>query len=298
MTGELSRATDIAGVHARNGRLFTAESREAGNAYRANPDDVIIATYPKCGTTLMQQIAHGLRTRGDMDFGEITEVVPWLETSLDMGVDVYAEQKAWPKTFKSHQSWEEVPKGARYIYVIRDPKDAAVSFYHFYDGWVFEPGSIDLDTFIEEFVLKGTRSGRYAAHLTSWWHKRNDADTLMLCFEDITRNLAATAELVCRFMGLEPDAERLAIATHQSSIDFMRAHKTKYDDHPIRLARNVYAGLPSDASSSKVREGATGGHREMRADLLARFDAIWTDEIAPKTGHADYASLRSELRRF
>jgi len=35
-------------------------------------------TPPKCGTTWMQQIVHGLRTRGSMDFNEITRVVPFL----------------------------------------------------------------------------------------------------------------------------------------------------------------------------------------------------------------------------
>jgi len=295
MTEALSMATDVAGIHDRLSRMFTAASRKHGNNYQAHPSDIIIATYPKCGTTLMQQIVHGLRTCGDMDFGEITDVVPWLETSLDVGTDIYAEQKAWPKAFKSHQTWEEVPKGAKYIYVLRDPKDVAVSFFHFFEGWFFARGSLTIDTFVRDFLLGGTRSGGYADHLRSWWHKRNDADTKMLCFEDITKNLAPTVAQTAEFIGIDADADCLAIASAQAEFAFMHAHQHQFDDHPIRLKRNVLSGLPLETQGSKVRAGKSGSHSILSAELLERFDRIWAEEIYPITGHADYASLRSEL---
>ncbi|MEO1935709.1 MAG: sulfotransferase domain-containing protein [Myxococcales bacterium] len=47
-------------------------------AGKERPSDIFLATYPKCGTTLIQQIVHGLRTVGDMDFRDISGVVPWL----------------------------------------------------------------------------------------------------------------------------------------------------------------------------------------------------------------------------
>lgn len=291
----LSLATDVAGVRDRLSRMFTEEGRKHGNAYEAGPSDVIIATYPKCGTTLMQQIVHGLRTGGDMNFAEITEVVPWLEASFDIGVDLKAQQKAWPRAFKSHQAWEEVPKGARYIYILRDPRDAAVSFYHFFEGWYFEPGSIDISTFVNEFLLAGTKSGKYWSHLNSWWHKRNDADTLMLCFEDITTDLSATVSRVANFIGLVADAETVEIATHQAGIEFMRKHVSKFDDQPIRSARNIICGLPLGAGSSKVRTGNSLGRSELTPELRALYDDIWTAEVTPMTGHADYGSLRAEL---
>ena len=87
----------------------------------------------------MTQIVHMLRTKGDMSFGEITEVVPWDILAHECGQDLDADQVANPRCFKSHEPWETIPKGARYIYVARHPLDAFVSFYHFlpdYDGLV------------------------------------------------------------------------------------------------------------------------------------------------------------------
>ena len=47
--------------------------------------DVLIVTSPKCGTTWVQQIVHQLRSRGSMDFEEISMVVPWIEMAHDLG---------------------------------------------------------------------------------------------------------------------------------------------------------------------------------------------------------------------
>lgn len=296
MVHAASLPRDIADMRARSVLMFTAESHAAGNAYKARADDIIIATYPKCGTTLMQQIVHGLRTGGDMDFGEISEVVPWLETALDMGIDLYAPQKARPHAFKSHQSWDEVPKGAKYIYIMRDPKDVVVSFFHFFEGWMFEPGTISFDAFVLDYLLGGTRSGAYAGHYCSWWHKRNDVDTLMLCYEDIVADLAGTVARVNQFTGINASAADVAIATRQAHIDFMREHGGKFDDHPLRIKRNPVANLPLHASSSKVRSGTVGSHKALvDARMHERLDALWREVITPVTGHDSYASLRASL---
>lgn len=128
-------------------QLFTAESTERGLAFQPRPTDIIISPYAKCGTTWLQQIAHGLRSGGSMDFEEITVVTPWLEMAWDMGWDLTAEQVAEPRVFKSHVSWHHVPKGARYICSFRDPADAFVSFYRFFEGFMFEPGAIGIEEF-------------------------------------------------------------------------------------------------------------------------------------------------------
>lgn len=86
------------------------ETRALEN-FKPKPSDIIISPYAKCGTTLLQHIAHGLRTRGDMDFDEITVVTPWIELAYDMDWDLTAEQVANPRVFKSHTSWHDVPKG-------------------------------------------------------------------------------------------------------------------------------------------------------------------------------------------
>ena len=122
-------------------KFGTEEGFEKGLAFQPEPTDIFVTPYSKCGTTWMQQIVHGLRTGGDMDFGEITEVIPWIELAYDLGLDPEAPQKATPRAFKSHLRWDEIPKGGRYIVVMRHPVDAFLSLFRFMEGWFFETDS-------------------------------------------------------------------------------------------------------------------------------------------------------------
>src|SRR6476620_3913748 len=84
----------------------------AAAPFEPRPTDIIISPYGKCGTTMLQQTLHTLRTRGDMDFDDISRVVPWIEMSPLLGIDLNAEQRANPRGFKSHLSYTRVPKNA------------------------------------------------------------------------------------------------------------------------------------------------------------------------------------------
>jgi hypothetical protein len=291
------RPTSTPEMHARLARFRSAGSMQRALAFQPRPTDVFIATYPKCGTTWMQQIVHGLRTGGDMDFDEISEVVPWLESALDMGIDIEAPQRAEPRAFKTHFTWDEIPKGGRYIYVARDPRDALVSFYHFFEGWMFEPGSVSLDVFAREMFMQGTKSGRYWDHVRSYWSLRHEPHVLMLCFEDMQQDLAATVQRVATFVGVPADPTRLAVATEQASFAFMKTHERKFDDHLLRAVVDPLLGLPPGGTTTKVRAGRTGDHaRALSPALAAELDAIWRDELAGPLGLASYEDLRAALR--
>lgn len=288
-----SRATTVAGIRRRMAGFATREGLRKGRNFQLRPTDVVISTYPKAGTTLMQQIVHGLRTGGDMDFGEITEVVPWLELAHDLGLDLNLAPRAEPRAFKTHLDWNSTPKGGRYIHVVRDPADSLVSFFHFFSGWVFEAGSVSIEDFALEYVLQGSRSGRYWNHLASWWPRRLDPDTLWLCFEDIVADLHAAAARVAAFLGFGPDHPNVEIATRQASIDFMRRHGAKFDDNLVRRARNAACGLAADAASTKVRAGRVGDSKaELTPAVHEAWEREWRRIVAPATGHGSYAELR------
>ena len=137
---------------------FYTESRKKGLGVQPRKGDVFICTSPKAGTTWMQQICHQLRTKGDMSFEEISNVVPWLETCGDLGIDADAEQVASPRLFKTH-AWRphlntSNSREAKYIVITRNPEDSAVSFYNFLNGWFFRKDSISMETFLVKMFLK------------------------------------------------------------------------------------------------------------------------------------------------
>lgn len=291
------RPTSIGEMGACLAQFFTAESIGKGLAFQPRSTDLFIATYPKCGTTWLQQIAHGLRTRGSMDFDEITAVVPWLEVCHDLGMNPDLEQVGTPRLFKSHLTWDLIPKGGKYLCVIRDPKDVLVSQYHFWEGWFFEKGSISIADSARAFFMSDQLPLRYWNHVLSWWPQRKNPDVLLLCYEDMKHNLPQVIAQVAQFMDCPLDDELMDIVTRQASIEFMREYEQKFDDHLVRNARDELAGLPAGGDSSKVRSGEVGDHKaELAEDLTQELDAIWQTEIAPVTGLENYQAMRNQLR--
>jgi Sulfotransferase domain len=84
--------------------------------------------------------------------------------------------------------------------------DVLVSFYYFFEDWFFESGSISLEEFAQEFWLqRGVPSSKmenasYFVHLVSWYKLRRDANTLIICYEDMKENLERQVRRVAKFM--------------------------------------------------------------------------------------------------
>lgn len=295
---ELRRATSLPELFEKRGKLKTAEGVAHGLAYKPDPTDIFIATPPKCGTTWMQQIVHGLRTRGSMDFDEITRVVPWIELAKDMGIDIYAPQVAKPRAFKTHLNLDIVPKGGKYITVIRDPKDALLSCYRFFEGLYFEKGAIPIQDFAREFYIK--ELGReYWKHVLAIWYHRNDKNVLPLCYENLKQDLPGTVKRVADFIGIELDDELREIVVRQADFKFMDEHSHKFNDHILRQARNAACGIPAGSLALKVRSGNVGESKiHVPKEIVDEFDVIWQEEITAKTGLKSYDDLREEIDQY
>ncbi len=290
------RATNLEEFRALGKNMGTEEGRNAWKSFQPRPTDVFISPHGKSGTTWLQQIVHGLRTRGDMDFDDISRVVPWLETAHDLGLDLDAPQKAAPRAFKSHLNWHDIPKGARYLVSIRNPKDVLVSGYRFMEGWWFEPGTIDIEEWARSSFMNPDPDKGYWNHLISWWEQRSREDVLLLSYEQMRRDLPGTVRRVADFIGVALDDDLLEIVTRQASFPFMLAHKDKFDDKLMRERSETIVGLPPGSDSAKVRKGEVGEHRhELPATVIAELDAIWQREITARLGFARYEALAAAL---
>mmetsp|Transcript_2634 Transcript_2634/g.6189 ORF Transcript_2634/g.6189 Transcript_2634/m.6189 type:complete len:307 (-) Transcript_2634:109-1029(-) len=282
---------------------FYTEGRKKGLGVTPRKGDVFICTSPKAGTTWMQQICHQLRTNGDMSFEEISNVVPWLETCEDIGIDVNGEQVTSPRLFKTH-AWRphlNTSEDAKYILITRNPEDSAISFYNFLNGWFFKKDSISLDKFLDVLFLKRgepqtiMNNPSYWHFLLSWWPHRNDENVLWLWYEDMKTSHREVVQRVATFLGFDAsDADLIEIATKRSTFDYMKEHERQYDEHVWKAKNNVRVGLPEDAGleSSKVMNG---GRRKVTlpTEILQRLDAKWKELVTPVTGYATYSDMKA-----
>ncbi|MEP5766659.1 MAG: sulfotransferase domain-containing protein [Halieaceae bacterium] len=296
------RATTLQAFGAMMGAMSTEDGFNAGLAINLRPTDLVITPFGKSGTTWLQQMAHTLRTRGDMDFDDISRVVPWIETSTDLGLDLNAEQKGSLRLFKSHLDAHRMPGGGRYINSCRDPRDALYSMYKFMEGWFLEPGAVSLDDFARgTFIVAGSpgsSGGDYWTHLKSWWARRDDPDVLFMAYEHMRDDLEGTIKRVAAFMNLELDDELLAISLEHSSLEFMQQHKDHFDDKLMRERSVDVLGLPANSDSSKVRSGLVGESRkQLSAEVVEQLDALWQQHITAELGFEDYACMIGSLRQ-
>lgn len=292
----LQRPTSIEGVKQLTKMLGLTDAMRSKSLFQSLPTDVFIATYRKAGTTWLQQIVHGLRTRGDMSFEDIGQAIPWLETADLFEVDLSAAQPGYPRAFKSHLNWENIPKPGKYIVCIRDPKDVLVSGYHFMEGFFFEPGSISPETWTREQFIPQRRIGGYWGHLRSWWEHRHDQNVLMLCYEDMKVDLPAAVQSVAQFIGIELDDELLGIVVTQSSFGYMSAHKAKFRDRLMQQHMEKVTGLPANNNANLINKGQIASHlAELPKQIIAEMDQIWHEEITTTLGFPTYEDLRRAL---
>jgi len=288
----------------RNKFMHSDKSVDVGRAMSACKTDVFVVTYPKCGTTWMTQICHMLRSRGSMDFGEITEVCPWDILAHDCGQDLSKDHVAAPRVFKSHESFATIPKGGKYIYVVRNPLDAFFSFYKFLPSYCgLKPGDIDERAFANAIFAGASHSGQIWDHLLGWWQHRHDPNVLFVFFEDLSTDLRAQVIRVAQFMGIDSNDEALiTLATQRSGFEFMSAKENEhhFDDHFVRGHVALKMGLnPSVKTAvSKVRRdgGNVGSRKQLPPDIAEQLRKKWDTVVAAQTGCADYTALHERFK--
>jgi aryl sulfotransferase len=114
-------------------RTWMADSRR-WDGYRPRAGDIIVATYPKCGTTWMQRIVDLLifQTPEPRDIGDIA---PWLDRRIGPPVEsllAKLDAQTHRRFLKSHMPFDALPIFAdvRYIHVARDGRDACLSYHN------------------------------------------------------------------------------------------------------------------------------------------------------------------------
>jgi hypothetical protein len=260
--------------------LGNSLSEAAGGIQRFNlrhfdfvprPDDVFIVTYPRSGTTWMQMILYQLTTDGNMDFPHINEYCPWFEQSVRSAGGF--EGRPSPRLFKSHLSYRQIPKGpCKYVYIARDGKDVAVSYFHSFRSHFGFRGTFD--EFFDLFMRGKVKGGSWFEHVRGWWQHRNDPNVLFLRFEDLLHDLESCLRRIIAFCDLEVEPSRFPTVLERCSFAFMKAHESQFD---YQLGVLWEQGVQWNAFIRQGRAGAWKGTLSPRQ--AARFDKLFHDQL-------------------
>ena len=197
------------------------------------PDDVFIASFPKSGTTWTQQIVRLVYSRGlirDSD-PALHAIIPWLDDSEDLPDLSVVDTLTSPRVFKSHNPYHLLPckltESNRLIYVTRTAKDTAVSMYFHTFGFKMYEYDEPIEHFIGEFMAGRVEYGPYWTHLSSWYAQREQSNILVLHYEDMQRDLAATVARVAHFLDQPLTNEEIERIAELSTFSSMKKdHRT------------------------------------------------------------------------
>jgi catechol 2,3-dioxygenase-like lactoylglutathione lyase family enzyme len=305
--------------------FVTPEDLAVAQAFVAEPGDVFISTFPKTGTTWMQQICHQLRTGGHIDFEEISEegVVPWLEVGPALGIDVTLPQTAQPRCFKSHQQLSALAHleeaGGKFLCIFRDPEASLKSYFKFLLAKQAPAAeSKDVNLFLRhESILPGGPGGFGGSiweFYAEYWRCRDLANVKVVVYEHLRKDPAKELRGINAFLGLPAlDEARLEKALELSSMQWMSANDHLFDDHHMgpRLAKRFEAkGKGKGKDAGKGKDGKGGhvtvkkvGHEiaddtvitELTSESRELLAEIWRQHMTPLTGCGSYAEMIAQL---
>ena len=267
---------------------------EAGLSNLAMPmteDDVVISTFPKCGTTWSAQICHGLRSDGDNSFTNLSEVFPWLEMGHLFGHDMNHTRTFRPGLFKSHMELSALPPGAKVINIVRNPADTLLSYYNFWSGTLIDPDAIMPLMMARALFAQDRREQplsmfrlNYFEHLVDFHTTDYDGQVLYIAYEDMKLNLPAAVRRISRFMGFDISKTLERKIVSQSTFEFMSRQREKYQEQ-----------VPGGRMEMVVNGRVGDGKAALSTEVLTLLDNAWQEWVTPNLGYRDYDELRGMI---
>uniref|UniRef100_A0A669PI24 Sulfotransferase n=2 Tax=Phasianus colchicus TaxID=9054 RepID=A0A669PI24_PHACC len=192
--------------------VCSAETFQALENLEARRDDMVLVSYPKCGVNWLIQILNDLIFTTIQSKPVSTEL-PFIECG---DPDKYQRMKQIPspRILATHLNYDFLPKSifknkAKILVLFRNPKDTAVSFFHFHKNVPSVPSYSSWDEFFSEFMNGKVGWGSYFDHAVTWNKHIDDENTMIVIYEDLKENLASGVKQIAEFFGFSPTAEQI-----------------------------------------------------------------------------------------
>ena len=199
-----------------NGCVLPQRYREISDQvknFKVRSDDVYLCSYPRTGSTWLSEILWLLGN--DLDFEKARSIVQqvrnptieisclfaedkdkaeWLNHSMKGKNSVeFIEQLEGRRLIKTHLPWNMLPEqlksssDVKIVYTMRNPKDQAVSYYHY--CLLAHQINCSFDEFIEVFLANRMVYGSSSQHMIDFYKRRHQPNILLVKYEDMKRDL-------------------------------------------------------------------------------------------------------------
>ncbi|XP_003961425.1 sulfotransferase family cytosolic 2B member 1-like isoform X1 [Takifugu rubripes] len=259
--------------------VHSPESLKYYEEFSFRPDDVVIVTYPKSGTTWMQEIVPLILTGGDPASVETVpnwDRAPWLEQ--DRARVLNLEERPSPRILTTHFRYDMMTPSflkvkPKVIYVMRNPKDVFTSSFHYHGmtSFLVEPGlqSDFLQTFLDGKVIFGS----WFDHVKGWLSAGDRHPIMYISYEEMIMNLKDSVTKIGHFLNKSLDSEVVEKIAERCVFKNMKQNKM-----------SNYSTVPCDImdqeKSEFLRKGITGDWKNKLTVAEAEtFDAVYNDKM-------------------
>ncbi len=270
--------------------------------FRPRPDDIIVATPYKSGTTWMQTIVLHLIFQ-DLAVRDLDHYSPWIDlrwSPFDRVIE-RIEAQDHRRVLKSHLPLDGLRffAEAKYIVVGRDPRDVFMSLWNHYSSYTGEtyalannpdglvgpplpPAPADIKDFWRSWITRGSfawDSEGYPfwsnlRHAQTWWNYRHLPNILFVHYNDLLADLEGEIARVAAFLGIAVAPETVHAIAGLVGFDSMKRDAERLV--PGRGTR--FRGGPT----TFIFKGTNGRWREALGDEdLALYPAAVARELTP-----------------
>ncbi|HEU5084773.1 MAG TPA: sulfotransferase domain-containing protein [Acidimicrobiales bacterium] len=272
-------------------------------AYRHRPGDIVITTPPKSGTTWVQNIV-AMLVLGTTEIGRpIASISPWLDQLLRPIDEVIADLEAMPhrRFIKSHTPIDGLPwhEDVTYLSVLRDPRDAAVSWDHHFanldhervvalrasahglDDLAEVPIKSPSDDPVERwwaYMTDRDATGEFPAgleliarHATAAWDRRLEPNVVLVHYADLQRDLDGEVRRIAKRLDVDVAETRWRDLVEAASFTSMRARAGLAVPNAGQIWRDQEAFFHRGTSGQwrdLVGDGADERYQRIVRDLL------------------------------
>jgi hypothetical protein len=244
---------------------------QAGRNFAVFPDDTMVVSYPRSGNTWTRFLVANLLHPGEeVTFANIETLIPDTSSISNRAL----KRIPRPRVIKSHEYFDH--RYPRVIYIVRDPRDVALSYYDFQRKYRQVQDGYPLERYVDDFVngrLISASWGTWGENVASWLSTREGSDRFLLVrFEDMLKDTPRELTRIAQFLGVSVTAEMLQRAITNSSSGHMQQLEKEQQDQWI-ATRKHRKDIPF------VRAAKRNWRTDLPEGSVQRIEAAWGDRM-------------------
>ena len=258
--------------------------------FKARNEDVLLVSFPRCGTTWLKSLMFSIMNRTRYDFSAhplLTssphELVPFLEFYAEQNIPFPdLDTLSSPQLYHTHIALTSLPQPVidsqcRIVYICRNPKDVFVSIFCFLSRWNIV---VPLEEAFELFCKGISVYGPFWDHVLGYWKDSlaSPQRILFMKYEDVKRDSLCQVKRLAEFMGFPFSSEEEGQGLIHEIMELCSFENLR--NLKVNKTGAISVGNVSTGKDTFFRKGEVGDWKNhLTAEMADRTDRIMEEKL-------------------